>query len=182
MGPRFSGETEIHHFEVLAGHDHEVAGLDVPVNDPGLMGIFQRQESLRGEFDDLVERQEGSASAEMIQESAFRIFHGNVQDASIFKDVKDRHDVGVEKLPGGAGLAEESGPALLDLLRAGALRGSDGLERNPPPDLGVVGQIHHAHGTPAHHLLDLIAANLDGFIHQEKPPGARVPGIGRTYS
>ncbi len=181
MGARLPRQAEIHHFEGLACHDHEVAGLDVPMNNPGLVCILQRQESLRGKLCDLIERQEVAASAEVIQESAFRVFHGDVEDAPILEHVEDGHDVGVEELPCGASLSEEPGPTLFDFLRTGALRGPDGLERHPPSDLGVVGQIHHTHGAPTHHLLDLIAANLDGIIHQEKPPEAIGPGNGNTY-
>ncbi len=115
-------------------------------------------------MDRLFEGEEAVRVAEVVQGDPFQAFHGDVQDAAFLEDIEEGHDIGVEQLACGPRLAEETGLTFGEFLGTGALRRPDRLERHGPPDLGVEGQVHDAHGALAQNLLDLVATDLDRWL------------------
>src|SRR4029077_20435242 len=89
--------------------------------------------------------------------SPLDVFEGEVEEPLGLAGVEQRHDVGMEQPPGGAGLAQQALLAILDLLRSADQ--ADGLDRQPAVDLRVLGEVDLPHGAGAQEAEDAVAAD-----------------------
>ena len=103
------GQPEIHDLGLAALGDHDVGALDVPVNDPLLMGFFQALRDLDRDIESFFERKR--ASSDLLPEVfPLDILHDDERLAFAFIDFMDRADVRVGQRGGRAGLLNKSLP------------------------------------------------------------------------
>jgi hypothetical protein len=184
------GDAEVHHLHVAAGGEHDVAGLDVPVDDPAAVGHVQAVGHGGGDPRRL-HRRDGAAAA---QPAGQRLPLQQLQDQErrlAVHEVEHPGDIRVGQLGGGACLLAEA-PHRRPV--AGQLLGQH-LDRDPPAEQGVVGlpDLAHAAGIdPPHRPVAAILAErlphrlvpspVRGGLSSERPsnhaPRLGLGGIG----
>jgi hypothetical protein len=151
---RFFASPNLH---VAALGDHEVVGLDVPVDD-----ALDRRclEPLGGEdrdLDGLQLAEDADLRVELAHVAAPDVLHGDVVEAVHVPRVVDLDDVGVVQLGGGARLHEEAldeGGVALDEVLGEQLDGGLALEG------GVEGPVDRSHAAFAQLLLEPVGTDL----------------------
>jgi len=151
-----AGDAEVHdlHRAVLA--DEDVGGLDVTVDDAGLVGVGQPVQHLQDDRHLAVEGQRDPQAQRLEQVLPLEQLHGDVRRAvSVVPQVEDEDHVGVHELGHRPRLPLE---AVLLLGIGGELPEHD-LERDVPVEQRIVGVIHHAHGALAEGTHDVVLAD-----------------------
>ena len=137
--PRHLGQAEVEDLHLPALVDEDVLGLDVAMNDTLGMGFVQRVGDLDSQFDD-PGRLQRPVPDELRQRLPVDILHGDVADAAFLAHVVDVRDVGMGEGGGSPRFAREP------LGKARVFRpGRKDLERHPPLQPGVVGEVDLAH-------------------------------------
>ena len=113
------GEAEVEDLEVAVARQHQVLGLQVAVDDAVGVGAREGARRLRGEVEELAERQR-LVRERLAQRAALHQLHRDVEGALLVADVEHRHDVRVVERRGGARLALEALAAVLASRRARA--------------------------------------------------------------
>ena len=135
------GQSEIQHLHGAVQPQFDVAWLQIPVNDPLLVGGFERVGDLLGGLQRLIQRKRALLDP-FCQRRPFHQFHHQV----IGSDVVDVANVGMIQRRHRVYLAGEAG--------AEALGGN--LDGHVPPHPRIVGAIHFAHAPGADWSDDLI--------------------------
>ena len=141
--------------------EHDVAGLQVPVDDPALVGLVQG-------VGDLACRAPGpgpwaAGPREPLGEGlALEVLHDQEVDPLVLADVVEGADVGVGEGGDHLRLALE---ALLDLREDGQVLGQH-LDGHRAVQAGVLGPIDLAHAAGAHGLFDLVRAELQSWFQR----------------
>ena len=142
------GDAEVHDLRLAGrGHDHDVRGLDVAVNDPLLVRMVERFGQLLGDTQGLAPVHGHPVRRDLGQGVALEVLQGDVHRSrsGVAADVMNDHDSGMLKPRRGAGFGEE---ALLERgpLALGDGKGElDGLQSHEPAQVGVVRTVDDAH-------------------------------------
>ena len=131
---------------------HDVAGLDVAVDDAFLVRVIKRSRELDADLDDLLHRQDLVGRQQLAQRHAVDQLHRDVRLLAVDADVEDRDDVGVRQHARGARLAQE---AQTVLVIVGELR-FEQLDGDRPVDLRVVGLVDARHRAFADDFADFV--------------------------
>ena len=113
-----AGNTEVHDLDFALGSQHDVAGLDIAVDQASRMRVFQRRENAGNNVDDL-RNGEGTriVREQVLQRTPINVFHDDVrnrhstpigEDGWFFTGVVNRNDVWVVKRSRGLGLTTET--------------------------------------------------------------------------
>ncbi len=148
-----ASQPKIQHLDPSAiAFQPDVARLDVPMDQPALVGRGQSLRHFAADAQDVGRRQPAFALEPVVQRLSFEQRHGQKGRAAFLPDLEDRHDVVV--LDGGHDprFAQE---ALLD-GRAGRQRGQDYLEGDQALELNVLGFKDQTHAAPAQHSQDAV--------------------------
>ena len=152
-GPRDAEVGNLQH-AVLA--QEEVRGLDVAMDEAGVMRVLQACRSLYDEADRFGVRQFAAGG----QRRARHVLHHDEEAAASFTRVVDPHDVRVGQPAREPGLAKET--------RANALVGSEllgeDLDRHRPLQLLVAREIDHSHRATSECVLDPVPAVGDCLV------------------
>jgi len=140
------GQPEVGDLQEVPLHEHQVRGLDVPVDDLVPVGVVEGRAGLRQDGEDPVEGEQRRGLGVGLQRLPLDVLHGDVGVILLLHDIVDGDDVGVGQLPGGLGLADEAMTGLPGLLGGDAGGDGDHLDGDLPLDLGVVGQVNNPHG------------------------------------
>ena len=131
--------------------DQHVRGLDVPVQQPALMGVVQCRRHGGDELGDLRARHAvGMTLAQQVRGvGAVDVVHGDPQLTVVLAAVVHPDDVGMPQRGGHVGLAFEP----LAVLAVGRHLGEQNLQRVLPGESWVLRQVHlaHAAGTQSPH-------------------------------
>ena len=133
-----------------AASDQDVPRLHVAVHEAVGVRRVERGAHLVEDDERLVGLQAAAAGDECGEVDTLDVAHGDVEDALCLSRVVDRDDVRV--LEGGS-----RSPLLLEPLPVAGGLGQfrrENLERDPPPELQLLGEIDHAHSAPAHERFD----------------------------
>ena len=148
------GQAEVEHLDhvavALAG-EHEVAGLDVAVDHPVLVGVLQAQRRLVHVIAGVRHGQRPAGLDDPGQVEAVDVLHREYDALAEPDGVVRRDDVGVAELRDGPDLAEEA------FEHPGAFHDlpPHHLEHLVPPHEPILGQVDNAHPAPAEFPLDL---------------------------
>ena len=142
------GQPEVEELGMAVPGDHDVVGLDVPVDDVRLVGPGQA-------FGDLVTDLDGALEVELAlgdqaaDGPAFDVLHGNEHRAVGLVDVIDRGDGWMGDGRGGLGLDQEAAFA----HRVGDELGLEKLQGDGPLELGVARPIDDTHAAHSQEAL-----------------------------
>ena len=143
------GQAEVEELGVAVPGDHDVVGLDVAVEDAGVVGLGQALGDLDGDLDRAHEV-ELAVGDDPADGPAVDILHGDEQVAVDLVDVVDLGDGRMRDGRGRAGLEEEPAPA----FGVGHQAGADHLEGDQAVETGVPGPVDDAHAALAELGLD----------------------------
>ena len=87
--------------------DHDVAGFQIPMNNPLSVSLVECVGDLDGVFEGLVER-EASLLQPLLQRVPIHVLHDEVVNPVLFTDVVERADMGMVQAADGLGFALES--------------------------------------------------------------------------
>ena len=147
------GQPEVEHLEPPVRGQHDVLGLEVPVQDALAVGRAHRVGEGDGEREEPLHRE--PARRDLLAEGlALDVLHGEEADPVGFLDGVEGHDSGVAERGHRLRLPLEAG----DLLRVGRRLGRQHLEGHPTGEHGVLGQVHLAHAPRAERLEDAVRA------------------------
>ena len=151
-----SGDAEVHDLHRAVLTDEDVGGLDVAVDDAGLVGVGQPVQHLQDDRHLAVEGERDPQAQRLEEVLPLEQLHGDVRRAvGVVPQVEDEHHVGVHELGHRPRLPLE---AVLLLGIGGELPEHD-LERDVPVEERVVGVIHHPHGSLAQGTHDVVLAD-----------------------
>ena len=138
-----AGEAEIEDLHVAVRTDHQVLGLDVPVDDPFGVGCGEGPGRLSENPRGLLDLRR--AVHQRVQGRAVDQLHHDEWPAFVLPQGVDRADVGMVERRGGPRLAEE--PLQPDVV-AGVFRRQE-LQRDLPVELRIARSIDNPHAPPA---------------------------------
>ena len=139
------GQSEIEDLGQAVRGDHDIARLDVAVDDAVFVGLGQSLGDLGGDAD-RVGRGQRAAGDPLLEGLAGITGHGDVETAVLrFVDVVNGADVRVVEARRGAGLVDEPLPG----LGIGRESGRQELQGDPSVEAEVLGLVDDAHAAPA---------------------------------
>ena len=150
--PLALGEPEVEQLGAALGQ-HDVAGLQVAVDDAGAMRLVERRRDLDRDLQRLVERQRALRQP-VGQRLAFEVLHDEKRRALLLADVVERADVRMRELAIGAAFAVEP----FAELRVGGQRVGEDLDRDGAVEARVARLVHLAHAARADRGGDLVGA------------------------
>ena len=161
------GQAEIQQLYSAGFGHHDVARLDVPMDDPGGMRGRERRCDLRSVIEN---RRELCPRAlnQLLQRDSPHVLHRNIVDARNRFDFINRNDVGMIQGGCGLGFSGETRAA----ARVGRIFGLQYFERGQTIQLEVAGAVNHAHASFAQFFQDLEVRN-------GPPNHVDAPGRGR---
>ena len=148
-----AGNAEIGHLHAAVSQDHDILGLDVPVNDPAAVGVLQGAHDLNDEVQGLPPIHFTPAGHILLQGNAVDELHDNVLCVTAGGDIINGHDIGVGKLCHSLALIPEAAAYLLIFSHI-SLQDLDGYHSVKPV---AFGPIYISHAARADQLDDLIA-------------------------
>ena len=151
------GQAEVGDLRAAAAVDHDVAGLQVPVQHALVVRRAEARAHLARDLDRLVGRKPPDAPQQRGQVLAVDVLHREEVPSLDLADVVDAADVGVRDAAGVADLGVEA-------VDPGRLRGElrrQELQRDRLPELQVVGAVDLAHAAAADEADDAVALAED---------------------
>ena len=147
------GEAEVEDADVPVFRDHHVLGLEVPVNDAGLVRARKTVGDLDGDIEELLDGQRARLN-ELAKSPAFDELHRDVDGAVGTADVVDVDDVGMIQAGGRARFLLEAPPPF------GVRRevGRQHLQRDIAAQPAVVRAVDLAHPARGNRRNDVVAS------------------------
>ena len=153
LGTDRPGQAEVGDLDLAAVRDQHVLGLDVAMDQAGLVGGGDGA----GHLDDQIEgpfRTERTLAGDQVpQRATLDVLHDDVGPAAVHPLVEHRHHVRMGEPGGGPGLAVE----LADEVLVVAQTFVHHLDRDGPRQSLVVGKVDRRHATPRELALDRVA-------------------------
>ncbi|HEU4369019.1 MAG TPA: hypothetical protein VFV05_12430 [Methylomirabilota bacterium] len=166
------GDAKVEDLHLPVAQQHDVAGLDVTVDDASLVRVVQPVADLHHDGQLVLEGQSFPLGDELPKLVAFQQLHDEEEPSLVLPHVVDGDDVGVTQPSARLGFAEESGAELVGDVRVGR----DDLEGDETVQDRVAGLVDQTHATPSYALDDLVLANLLGHALRG-PSAARGPRV-----
>ncbi|QKK06682.1 MAG: hypothetical protein HND58_10675 [Planctomycetota bacterium] len=151
-------KPEVEHLGDTLGCDHDVGGLEIAVDHPGLVRGLDPGCDLYRQLDRLINRQRPAVEA-IRERLAIHELEDEVLCAVLFLDTVDPGHVWMVQARHGLGLALEA--CKPDGVLGQVFR--KGLYRDVSIQTRITGEVHHTHPAPAHLTKHLIRA--DGLAH-----------------
>lgn len=149
---------------------HDVGRLDVPVDDPLLVGFVQAFSDLDCERENVIDGERPLLDP-VLESPALDKFHRDEGSAVVFIDLVDRADVGMVEGGRRPGFVYEAGLGVFIAREIGV----EELEGDGPFELRVLGLVDHAHPALAELGEDLVVGN--GLADHPGPPERSVRRI-----
>ena len=164
-----SRDPEIAHHR-LPGHQHDVLGFDVAMDDVVAVRIGQRTRYLPSDLGGVVDGELFLAVEPVTQGLSLDIRHDVVEEAVGFPRIVEGQDVGVRESRSDLDLAHEA----VGAEHRGEL-GSQHLDRDGAMMLEIAAEIHRGHPAATELVLDRVTPGQGGSQVGEKVGHARLP-------
>ena len=138
---------------VLRGHQ-DVGRFQVPVHDPGRVGLFEPFRDLARDPERALEGERAVPLQDLAQRSAVDEVHRQESELLVLADVVDADDAAMRDLPGEHELAAEA----LDDGRVGREVGPQDLQGDRNAELLVERPVHHPHPAQTHQPVQTVAS------------------------
>ena len=160
------GEAEVENFRVAALGDEDVGGLDIAVNDAGVVSGVEGVGAVDADFEEAFEF-ERVRGDDVLERGAVEKFHGDEGAAVVFADVVDGADVGMVQRGGGTRFTFES----FERLRVVGEIVGEKFESDEAAEARVFGFVDDAHSATAEFfddavVRDCLADEGGGVSHQ----------------
>ncbi len=166
LGLHALGQAEVGDLRRAAGIEQHVAWLEVAMDHPAVMGVFDRHGDLAGQTGGLLWRQR-PAGQPLGQAIPFDEAHRVVMTALVLAELENRHDARMLQLGGGRGLGVEA----FDVLRAGETAAEDHLQGHHAVEPDLAGLEDDAHAAASDLLDQLVVAEQRALFN--------IPAAGR---
>jgi len=172
LGRTGFGQTEVQHLGRAGRGEHHVPGLQVPVDDPVLVGRLHLRRDLPGDFDGILER-EGAPGEPVGQGLALDQFQDQVTPPVDLLHPVDPGDVGVGERGQEPGLALEAGQP----LGVPGELGGERLDGHVAPQPGVARAVDLPHAAGSEEGEDPIGTEprAGGEVHRGILPQRHSP-------
>ncbi len=154
------GDAEIHDFDLAVVAQHDVAGLEIAMDDAFAVHVVEALGALVDHVDDLVGSQCLAAGDVFLQRHAVDELHHNVIQVVFLAGVVDADDRRVVHPPGAVNLGEECLAQLLARRRIQVTGRVRDLDCDGALHERVEGLIDDAHRAAADAALDLVLGDL----------------------
>ena len=183
FGPGDACNAKVHHPQLAIIQQHDILGLDVPVDDAVAVGMLQRLEDLGDEMHRLPAGQFAPALVQVLaQGHAVHIFHYDVLQLVCDRYIVHFYDIGVIQKRNSLGLVLEPAHQIrvVHQLRAQHLDRYDGALGHRAAGSHCHCFIDIGHTAGADHLLHLVQS-IQCFTDQihRHPPSALYPSAAR---
>src|SRR2546429_3710951 len=161
VGDAHARDPEVHDFHPPARQQHDVARLDVAVDDAALVRVAEAVGHLLGDIDRLDggDRALQHPGAEL---DSLEKLHRHVGEVVFLPEIVDGDDMGMRELARGLGFEEETLVEFLAPFRV--VRKDDGLQRDDAVESRVLGLVDDPHRAAAQLAEDLVAADLGQLL------------------
>ena len=159
-------QPEVENLDVAVLRDHQVLGLQIPVHDPGRMGLGETVGGLHGDVEKPLRRERLPRRQELAKGLSVHELHRDVGGSLGFADVVDRQDVRVVQGRGRARFLLEA----LAAIGMGGRVGRQHLDRHVASEPGVGRAIDLSHPARADRGGDAVLAET-AADHDEITPG-----------
>src|SRR5262249_1498978 len=160
-----AGDAKIRDLHLAFGVDHDVARLDVAMDDALRVRVIERQARLGGDGCQVFRVPDGAGIEHLFERLAFDELHRDVGQTALFGDVVDGDDTRVGEDARRLRLAKEAAAKLFALLGQGQVAEADGFDGDEAADGGVLGFIHNTHGPAAELGEDSVPTDLLDHVH-----------------
>ena len=163
---RVARDPEVEQLHNALPIDHDVVGLDVAVNDPGIVRVGEPGAQILHERQAERELQRRRARQPLSQRLAIDVLHRHERATFVFPEVVDNHDVRVTKASQGARFAGEALAELLvvEVVILEEFDGDEALQTRIPRE------VQRSHPTFAEAVLDLVSTDLPDFHAERRLP------------
>ena len=168
-----AGQAEVAHLHLPVVGEHDVAGLDVAVDDAALVRVAEAFGSGPDDAGRLLGRQAFAGGQVLVQGPAVHQFHDDIVGVVIWTNLVDRDDVRVGQFRGAAGLAQK--PLDDALAGLGDVRGQH-LDGHRAFQVRVERAVDHAEAAGPEAGLDLEAVDLGADQRVGRLGGGRLGG------
>ena len=153
LGGGHPGNAEVGHLDAAVLEDHDVVGLDVPVDNPAAVGMLQCLGDLGGKVQRFPPVEHALLLHVLLQGDAVDELHDDIVHIVRMGHVIDIDDIGMREHGDGLGLGMEAA-AKLCILRQLVLEDLDGHQPVEPVTPRL---IHHGHAAGSDHFQNLVA-------------------------
>ena len=153
LGRGHPGNAEVGHLDAAVLENHDVVGLDVPVDDPAAVGMLQCLGDLGGKVQRFPPVEDALLLHVLLQGDTVDELHDDIVHIVRMGHVVDIDDIGMREHGDGLGLGMEAA-AKLRILRQLVLEDLDGHQPVEPVTPRL---IHHGHAAGSDHFQNLVA-------------------------
>jgi hypothetical protein len=171
---RAPGNAEVHESDVAVGVEHDVAGLQIPVDDPFGVDRLESFSNLAGRVEGFGWRECALRSNQLLQGGAADQLHGDELERALPAELVDGADVGMADLPGELDLRTE---ASNQIVRADQLPTQD-LQCDLLVENLIVGRVDTPHTAASQGLEDLVARGEDASWRHTREDLTAVGAVG----
>src|SRR5215467_3627119 len=160
------GDAEVHHLDLAGAGQHDVARLDIAVDDPVAVAVIQGTKYAVGDLEGPLRQQPAVVAQQVAQRTPVHVLHHDVGDVRpagvVLTGVIHRDDRGVVQRGRRLGLPPE--PCLEGLVPGQIL--AEGLHRNHAVEADITRPVHLSHATPPDDAVEFVAAAEEaGLCH-----------------
>src|SRR4029077_11498231 len=169
----YPSDSKINYLDDAIAVDHDVAGLDIAVNNAPFVGVVECTTRLHGVDELQRNRERGAAHNHLFEILSLYQFHGDIRKFPRLPHIVDRDNIRMLQTARRLSLPVKA------VKQVGILSDArrDGLERNQPIDDWIASTVNHTHGAVAKFSKNLVFAQL---LQPAPLTVSSLPGVSRT--
>jgi len=159
-----AGDPRVGHLDAAVPQNHDVLGLDIPMDNAAAVGVTQAPHDLRDKVQGFPPIQLAAFFHVLLEGNPVNQLHDDILGVAALGDVIDRHNVGMRKLRHSLRLRVKTAAEVLILGQA-ALEDLNRHQAVQPVTLRLVDDGHAAGADPLHDFIAIIQHFSNILIH-----------------